>query len=130
MIVASAGTSSIPHSEEHQDSSTSEEEEQDDEDEFEEQEAEQQDEDDKEQEDEKQEDEEEEERSNEEQESLESLSDYKLCMVCGKGEPDDEEVETWVLCETCASWTHERCIPTTHMYSVDDEVFICHMCCH
>ena len=47
-------------------------------------------------------------------------------MVCRKGELEDEEVEMWVLCETCNNWMHEKCIPTMHAYGINDEQFICH----
>lgn len=52
----------------------------------------------------------------------------ELCIVCGKGETDDTLIETWVQCETCSNWLHEKCIPCNHVYSVYDEVFICHIC--
>ena len=52
----------------------------------------------------------------------------ELCMVCGKGEDDDDTVETWVLCEQCNNLMHEKCIPVDHVYDHCDQQFICHCC--
>ena len=50
----------------------------------------------------------------------------ELCIVCGKVEPDDYKVETWVLCDQCNNWM--PCIPLDHIYNVDNDDFICHNC--
>ena len=35
------------------------------------------------------------------------------CIICGKGEDDDHEVETWVLCDQCNNWI--PCVPLDHI---------------
>ena len=50
---------------------------------------------------------------------------WKNCVriVCGKGE-DDSGVETWVLCDHCSNWIHEKCVPQDYMYDVTDDDFV------
>ena len=34
----------------------------------------------------------------------------EVCIVCVMGEEDDSGVETWVLCDRCSNWIHEKCV--------------------
>ena len=55
-------------------------------------------------------------------------NENELCIVCGKGEDDDHAVETWVLCDQCNNWMHEKCVPLDHIYDVNDNDFVYHNC--
>ena len=66
-----------------------------------------------------------EESDNSDMEKIEN-EENELFIVCGKGEEDDYEVETWVLCDQCNNWMHEKCVPLYHIYDVDDDEFVCH----
>ena len=52
----------------------------------------------------------------------------EVCIVCGMGEEDDSGVETWVLCDRCSNWIHEKCVPEDHIYEVTDDDFLCPKC--
>ena len=63
----------------------------------------------------------------------ERFTDEDRCGVCQGREEDDKEIVSWISCDTCQTWYHYNCVPTTNDLPSEEEFeeisWVCHFCC-